>query len=420
MTTIIEAITNLPQEIIGTLSTKELNTLLYCWPAWARPEQLPPEGEWLTWLIMAGRGFGKTRTGAEYIRACVEAGDATRIALVGPTAADVRDIMVEGESGLLATAPPWNRPIYEPSKRRLTWPNGAMATTFSAEEPDRLRGPQHDLAWCDELSAWRYPEAWDNLQLGLRLGRPRQIVTLTPKPLRLIRNLIASPSTVVTRGTSFDNRANLSPVFYAQVISRYEGTRLGRQEIRGELLEDVPGALWWRSLFEDRRPIPPDMVRVVVGVDPAVTSGEDSDETGIVVAGKGTDGRYYVLADRSLRASPDRWATAAVRALHDFGGDRIIGEVNNGGEMIEHTLRTVEQDIPYRAVHASRGKHARAEPIAALYEQGKVTHCALLENLEDQLCTWTPDSGRSPDRLDALVWALTELSHGSLPNLRFF
>ncbi len=359
---------------------------------------------------MAGRGFGKTRAGAEFIRAEVEAGRANRIALVGKTPADVRDVMIEGESGILNISPPWCMPHYEPSKRKLTWPNGAIAITFSSFEPDQLRGPQHDTFWADELRTWAYArETWDNLMFGLRLGHhPRGIITTTPSPIELIRSLVKETTTVVSRGTTYENRAFLAPSFYSQIVSRYEGTRLGKQEIHAELLEDVPGALWHRADILYKKP--PDLQRVVVAIDPAVTSGAESDETGIVVASKGIDGFYYVLADRSARVSPDAWAKRAIQSYRDFNADTIIGEVNQGGEMVQLTLRTVEPSIPYKAVHASRGKQARAEPISALYEQHRVFHVEPFAELEDQLCCWTPESGESPDRLDALVWALSELS----------
>jgi phage terminase large subunit-like protein len=256
-----------------------------------RANQLPPDGDWRVWLLLAGRGFGKTRTGAELIRARAMALAARRLALVAPTAGDARDIMVEGESGILAISPPWERPRYEPSKRRLTWPNGAIATLFSADEPERLRGPQHDAAWCDELASWRYPEAWDMLMLGLRLGAdPRVVVTTTPQPTKLIRDLIADPTVVVTRGTTHENRANLAPVFLGQIVRRYQGTRLGRQELEAEILEDVPGALWNRGMIEATRASrAPALIRVVVAIDPAVSSTAGADETGIIVAGKDED-----------------------------------------------------------------------------------------------------------------------------------
>lgn len=402
------------RKLLARLTDAEAEEALYDWPLWARPNQLAPAGDWSTWLLLAGRGFGKTRTGAEFVRAEVDAGRASRVALVAPTAADARDVMVEGESGILAISPPWNRPLYEPSKRRLTWPNGAQATLYSADEPDRLRGPQQDLAWADELAAWRYPETWDMLMFGLRLGRrPRVAVTTTPKPTRLIRDLIASPTTAITRGSTFDNHANLAPAFLDVIVRKYEGTRLGRQELYAEVLDDTPGALWTRAMIEAAQAPGafPDMKRVVVAIDPAVTSGEQSDETGIIVAGLGVDGIAYVLADRTCRLSPDGWASRAVIAYDDFDADRIIAEVNNGGDLVEATIRTVRRNIPYKKVHASRGKRVRAEPIAALYEQGRVKHAPGLHALEDQMVTFVPDGAEgSPDRVDALVWALTELS----------
>ncbi len=395
---------------IDSLSQKEAEALLFDWEFFARDNQLPPKGDWLVWLIMTGRGWGKTRTAAEFINREVKAGHARYISLVAKTPADARDVMLEGESGILPISPPWFKPLYEPSKRRITWPNGAVATVFSSADPDQLRGPQSDLCWGDEIRTWYHSqETWDNMMLGLRLGdHPRVVATTTPLPIALIRSLIASPTTVVTRGTSYENRGNLAPSFYSQIIARYEGTRLGRQEINAELLEDVPGALWRRS--DIRYKPAPDLVRVVVAIDPASTSGEGADETGIIAAGRGIDGFWYILADRSCRVTPDGWARRAIQAYRDFRADRIIGETNNGGEMVELTLRTIDKLIPYKAVHASRGKQARAEPISALFEQGRVFHTQPFPELEDELCTWTSDSGESPDRLDALVWALSELA----------
>jgi len=397
------------QRAINRLTQQEAEALLYDWEAWARPKQLPPPGDWLTWLIMAGRGFGKTRAAGEFIIGEVKAGRAKRVALVAKTPANARDVMVEGESGILNISPPWFKPDYEPSKRRLTWPNGAMATIYSSKEPDHLNGPQHDLAWGDEIRTWYCAqEVWDMLMLGLRLGEhPRCVATTTPLPIKLIRNLLKMPDVVVTGGTTYENRMNLAPSFYSQIVSQYEGTRLGQQEIHAELLEDVPGALWNRGIIQYKPA--PDLVRVVVAVDPAVTSKDTSDETGIVAAGLGIDGHAYVLADRSARVSPDAWARRTVQTFKDFEADKVIGEVNNGGELVELTIRTVDKNIPYKAVHASRGKYARAEPVAALYEQGKVFHTEPFTELEDQQCTWLAESGDSPDRLDALVWALTEL-----------
>jgi phage terminase large subunit-like protein len=319
--------------------------------------------------------------------------------------------MVEGESGVLAICPPAERPLYEPSKRRLTWPNGAMATVYSADEPERLRGPQHDGAWCDELASWRFADAaWANLQFGLRLGQaPRVVVTTTPKPIRIVKELLALESTVVTRGSTYENRGNLADSFIQAVRDRYEGTRLGRQELYAELLEDAEGALWKRDELDDHRVrLAPDLKRIVVAVDPAATSNEESNETGIVVAGVAKDGQGYVLDDRTCRASPLKWAERAVSAYHAFRADRLVAETNQGGDMVRTTIATVDPKVAYKAVHATRGKLTRAEPVAALYEQGRVHHVGSFPDLEDQLCQWEPGAP-SPDRLDALVWCLTEL-----------
>lgn len=396
-------------QALKSLTDNEALALLYDWKFWARPSQLPPVGDWLVWLFMAGRGTGKTRAAAEFVLKEIKEERAKRIALVAKTPADARDVMIEGDSGLLSISPPWDKPQYEPSKRRLTWKNGAMALVFSSKEPDQLRGPQYDLAWGDEIRTWYYPqETWDNLLFGLRLGEhPRCVVTTTPLPLVVIKHIMKAPDTVITTGTTYENRANLPPSFFKQIISKYENTRLGRQEINAELLEDVPGALWKRNDIVCK--LAPDLIRVVVAIDPATTSSEGADETGIIVAGKGIDGRGYVLADRSARVSPDNWARRAVQAYDDFLADKIIGEVNNGGEMVGLTIRTVRPNVSYKAVHASRGKQVRAQPVAALYEQGKIDHTDSFPELEEQLVTWTPESGESPDRLDALVWAFTEL-----------
>jgi len=373
------------------------------------------------WLLLAGRGFGKSRTGAEWVREQVESGRSRRIALVAPTAADVRDVMIEGESGLLAICPPWNMPVYESSKRRLTWPNGAIATTYSAEEPDRLRGPQHDAAWCDEVAAWRYPETWDMLMFGLRLGvDPRCVVTTTPKPIPIIRNLLKNPTTAITRGSTYENRANLAEAFFEQIVAQYEGTRLGRQELYAEVLDDVEGALWTRALIDQHRvKVAPELKRIVVAIDPAITASDDSDETGIVVAGLGVDNHGYALDDLSLRASPDGWARRAVEAYHARKADRIVAEVNQGGDMVEYTIRTVDPRASIKKVHAARGKQTRAEPIVALYEQGRIHHVGVLPQLEEQMCNWVPGMD-SPDRMDAAVWAFTELMLGqrSMPPVR--
>jgi len=381
---------------------------------------MPPPGDWWhIWFVKAGRGWGKTRTGAEFVRHHVEKGLAGHIALVAPTAADARDVMVEeGDSSLLRISPPWCKPHYEPSKRRVTWPNGATATLYSAEEPDRLRGPQHDLAWADEIASWKYAEeAWDNLMFGLRQGKhPRGIATSTPKPIKLVRDLLArvGQDVVLSGGPTYENADNLAESFLREILGKYEGTTLGRQEIYAELLDDTPGALWTRGLIDRHRVKTfPDLVRVVIGVDPAVTSGPDSAETGILVAGKGVDGRGYVLADRSCRLSPHGWGSRTVMAYDDFIADLVVGEVNNGGDMVEHVIRTIRPNISYKSVRASRGKAVRAQPVASLYEQGRISHVGAFEKLEDQLCNWVPGGvDWSPDRLDALVWALTELMLG--------
>lgn len=410
---------------LANLTEADARGLLYDWQFWCRPEQLAPDTPepWQNWLILTGRGWGKTRTGAEWVRYRIEQCDAKRIALVGATAADVRDTMIEGPSGLLACCPPWNMPEYEPSKRRVTWPNGSVAIAYSADEPNRLRGPQHDSAWCDELAAWRFvQEAWDMLMFGLRMGdAPQCVITTTPRPLPLLREILADPGTVVTRGSLYENADNLAPSFVRKTIAKYEGTRLGRQEINGEVLDDVPGALWtramidacrWRPRDNTRKPedqLPP-MRRIVIAVDPAVSSGEDSDDTGIVAVGLGSDWQGYLLGDYTCHASPLEWAKVAANAFVHHGADRIVGEVNNGGDLVETVIRTVAPLAPFTKVHASRGKLVRAEPIAALYEQGRVHHVGSFPDLEDQLCNYVPGMMMdSPDRMDALVWGLTEL-----------
>lgn len=387
------------------------------WELLRRPEQVPPPGDWLTWLILAGRGFGKTRTGAEYVKE--HHSRYRRWILAGATASDVRDIMIEGESGILAISSGPEYPRYEPSKSRLTWPNGSMALLLTADEPDRFRGKQAEAAWADEVAAWRYPEAWDQLQLGLRLGaRPRQVVTTTPRPTPLIKALVADPFTVVTGGSTYANRANLAPDFYRQIVSKYEGTRLGRQELYAEILSDIEGALWRRDqirygnapLHGKDGQLVPDYLRIVVAIDPAVSYGAESDETGIVVSAKGADGNGYVLDDLSGRLSPTEWARRAMGAYELYKADAIVAEVNNGGDLVESNLRAHGYLGAYIPVHASRGKRVRAEPIAGRYEQGKVIHLRQFVELEDQMCNFTVDGvGSSPDRVDALVWGQTEL-----------
>jgi phage terminase large subunit-like protein len=414
-----QSLASLPEQdrkrALAKLTEAEADALLHHWEFWARENQLTPPGDWSTWLLLAGRGFGKTRTGAEWVKGEVTAGRRGRLALVARTAADVRDVVVEGESGILAISPKWNRPKYEPSKRRLTWPNGAIATTFSADEPDLLRGPQFDGAWGDELAAWRYREAWDNLQMALRLGNdPKAVVTTTPKPVPLVREILKDPATFITRGSTYVNIGNLAPAFIKRIIARYQGTRLGRQELLAQLLEDTPGALWTSLLLESHRVTQaPDLVRVVIGVDPSVSANPDSAETGIIGQGLGSDDHLYTLEDASIQGTPHEWATAAVAAYHKLKADLIVAEANQGGLMVEQTIRSVEggKNLPIKLVHASRGKYTRAEPISAIYERGKAHHVGYFAELESQMTTWVPGED-SPDRMDALVWAATELTGG--------
>ncbi len=401
----------------GRLDADELESLKTLWPFWARPEQLIPPGDWVYWLPLAGRGWGKTRTGAETVRHWAR--DFPLVNLIGATADDVRDVMVEGESGVLAICPRDERPRYVAHRRRLEWPNGAKSLLFSAEEPERLRGKQHMKLWADELAAWRYPDAWDQAIFGLRLGStPQAIVTTTPRPTKLMRDLLADSLTYKTQHSTFENIGNLAENFLTRVVRKYEGTRLGRQELHAHMLLDAPGALWTREMIEaalagkDERP---KLGRIVVAVDPPATSGENADECGMIVAGLAPDRRVFVLADLSRQGeTPLGWASRAVTALKEFAADCIVAEVNNGGEMIETLIRQVDANIPYRAVRASRGKFTRAEPVAALYEQGRVRHCGVFAKLEDQMCLMTPDfdrarAGYSPDRVDALVWAVSSL-----------
>ena len=401
------------RRFLNSLSDREASELLYDWRLWAREKQLPPaDTEWVVWMVIAGRGWGKTRTGAEWIRLRVNNG-ARHVALVGQTSADVRDVMVEGESGLLAVSPPWDVPKYEPSKRRLTWKNGATATTFSGDEPDQLRGPQHDTVWADELAKWRYAdETWDNIELGLRLGTsPRVLVTTTPRPIPLIQTLLKDDRCAIIRGSSYENEKNLAPQFIKRITEKYEGTRIGRQEIYAEVLDDTPGALWNHAIIEENRmQEAPPLDRIVVAIDPAVTNRDESDETGIVVAGM-AGSHFYVLADSSAKDSPEGWARTAIKQYLTYQADRIIGEVNNGGDLVESVLRMVDPNVPFKAVVASRGKRMRAEPIAALYEQGRVHHIGGFPTMEDQMVSFIPGvTKKSPDRVDALVWALTELT----------
>ncbi len=402
-------------QFIRSLTEVETRALPYTWEFWARPKQTPPPGDWQYWLLLAGRGFGKTRTICEWANRKARDMPDSRGAIVARTAADARDTLVEGVSGILACASPDFKPIYEPSKRRLTWPNGAVATIFSADKPDLLRGPQFHWAIVDELAAWRYVEAWDMLQFGLRLGEnPQCAIATTPRPLKVIKELLDDDSCVVTSGSTYENRGNLADNFFSKIITKYEGTRLGRQELNAELLEDVPGALWIRDqLDEGRLTAVPDMFRIVVGVDPAATTGQ----TGIVVVGVARVGGVlhgYTLADHTLEegASPAQWGAEAVTAYNAWNADCIVGEINNGGNMVEHVIRTVKggDKVNYKSVHASRGKYTRAEPVSSLYEQGRAHHMGFFGPLEDELCEWVPDGKKpSPNRLDAMVWGYTEL-----------
>jgi phage terminase large subunit-like protein len=386
--------------------------LRYDWPVWARPEQRLPEGDWSTWLILAGRGFGKTRTGAETVRIWARNPNAI-IALVGPTAADVRDVVIQGESGILKVFPPDEQPVYKPSLRKLQFPSGAIAFTYSAEEPERLRGPQHTHAYLDELAVYENIEdLWSNLLFGLRLGsHPRIVVTTTPKPSGFLRSMVADAKTHVTRGSTFANAANLAPGMLAEMRRRYDGTRVGRQELMGEILEEAEGALWTRSQLDQNRVAEaPELTRIVIAIDPATTSGENADECGIVAAGLGVDGEGYVLDDGSCRLPPNQWAARALSMFDRFDGDRIIAEVNNGGDLVESVIRTQRINVPYEKVHASRGKTARAEPVAALYEQKRVHHVGAFRALEDEMCNFVPGKlSGSPNRADALVWAISYL-----------
>ncbi len=417
-------------EFLDSLSDGALAALPWLFECWAAPHQLPPEGDWRTWVCLGGRGAGKTRAGAEWVRAQVEGarpldpGRARRVALVAETYDQARDVMIFGDSGILACCPPDRLPVWEATRRRLVWPNGAVAQCFSASDPEALRGPQFDAAWCDELAKWpKAEETWDMLQFALRLGdHPRQLVTTTPRGQATLKAILRAPSTVMTHAPTEANRAWLAPSFLEEIRTRYRGTSLERQELDGELLEDAEGTLWPLALLERARvrEVPP-MSRVVVAVDPAVSASVRSDLCGIVVVGAVTDGppaqwRAYVLEDASLRApSPSAWAEAALAAMARHGAERIVAEVNQGGNLVAEVLRQIDPLVPFRAVHASRGKAARAEPVAALYEQGRVFHAARLGALEDQMMQMTAQGYRgagSPDRVDALVWAVQDLMLG--------
>lgn len=415
------------EQFLGGLSDQALLALPWLFEFWALPHQLPPEGVWKTWVIMGGRGAGKTRAGAEWVRSQVEGatplspGRARRVALVGETVDQVREVMIMGDSGILACSPPDRRPEWQATRRRLEWPNGAVAQVFSAHDPASLRGPQFDAAWVDELAKWpKGQEAWDQLQFALRLGdNPQQVVTTTPQNVEVLKAILKNPSTVTTHAPTDANRAHLAASFLEEVRVRYGGTSQGRQELDGILLDEVEGALWQASALDDGRvSVLPEFSRIVVAVDPSVTGGAGSDECGIVVVGAVTEGppqkwRAVVLEDATVRgASPDSWARAAIAAMDRHKADRLVVEVNQGGELVTQVIRSIDALVPIKTVHASRGKGIRAEPVAALYEQGRVSHVRGLAALEEQMCKMTVQGylGKgSPDRLDALVWALTEL-----------
>jgi phage terminase large subunit-like protein len=426
-------------EAVLALHPARQDDFLRCWPLWARDDQLPPprfvddpacgsaDPACATWLVLGGRGAGKTRTGAEWLRSMALGDAATarapigRLALVGETFADVREVMIEGVSGLLSLDAASERPRWEAGRRRLLWPNGAVAQAFSAEEPEALRGPQFGAAWCDELAKWPNASlAWDNLQFALRLGeRPRQVVTTTPRPIPLLKALAADPAVAVTRVPTAANAANLAPGFLRGLLARYEGTRLGRQELDGEFVEERPDALWRRDMIEAARLAGPpgELRRIVVAVDPPAGKGAGS-RCGIIAAGyREADQRFIVLADHTMAAAqPTLWAARALALYHKLEADRLVAEVNQGGEMVRAVIAGIDAAVPVTAVRASRGKHLRAEPVAALYAQGRVLHAGRFPALEDEMCLFGPDGladGRSPDRLDALVWAITALAEAT-------
>jgi phage terminase large subunit-like protein len=416
----------LVRRLLETASAEEVEIIHSVWEVWARADQLPAEEQdWFVWLVMGGRGAGKTRTGAEWVRGMAlgrepyATAPTERIALVGETQGQVRDVMIEGVSGLLAIHHRWEKPVWSPSRRRLEWGNGAIAQVFTAEDPEGLRGPQFGAAWSDELAKWpNLQETWDMLQLGLRLGdRPRQVVTTTPRPLPLIKRLLDDPRVAVSRAATRANRFNLAQSFLDSVHQAYGGTRLGRQELEGEIVEESADALWSRALIEEsrEREAPP-LARIVVAIDPPASSSKRADSCGLVAAGIDRDDVGHVLADGTLAgAKPHEWAQAAVALYRRLEADALVVEVNQGGEMATSVIREVDPGVPVTPVRASRGKFLRAEPVAALYAQGRVRHAGAFPALEDEMCDFGPtglSSGRSPDRLDALVWALTHLMLG--------
>ena len=421
-----KSISLIPKEerdkILNSLTQEEAEDILYDWEVWARPKQLPPAGNWLGWMILTGRGWGKTRTGAEYVINQAKKG-AEHIALIGQTKADVRDTMVElGPASILKISSPKFYPKYEPSKRRVIWPNGCIGTIYSGDEPDQVRGPSHKIAWIDELAKFKYPQQiWDNLMFGLREGEDMRIlITTTPRPINIIKNLVKDPNIIAIRGNTYENKDNLPQKYFDYVIAPYVGTRLGQQEIEGKILEDNPNALWNRKMIDDNRVNKaPELIRIVIGVDPEVSDTEKSAETGIIAAGIDIIGHGYILGDNTTKGSPDKWGNEVITAYYKYRADRIIGEVNNGGDMVGYVIRTIDKNVSFKAVHASKGKYTRAEPVAALYEQRRIHHVGNFPDLEDQLCEWVPGE-KSPDRMDGLVWAITELILGEEPDPNFF
>lgn len=413
-------------EFIASMGDELSYCILWDWEYHARPNQLLPDGDWSYWLILAGRGFGKTRTGAEVVREWAKTNQ--YVNLIGATTDDARDIMIEGESGIMAVCPRSERPDYIKHARKLVWPSGCVSLIFTADEPERLRGKQHEKLWGDELGAWRYPEAWDQAKFGLRLGsKPQAVLTTTPRPTKIMRELVNDKHCHITRGSTYDNKANLAPTFFSEIITKYEGTRLGRQELLAELLEDTPGALWRRSQIDDFR-IPwsgegelntDEIYRIVVAIDPAISTTENSNETGIIVAGIGENkqGKHmgYLLHDDSGIYTPDEWGRKAVALFHRFDADKIVAEKNQGGDMVAHVLKSAGMQSRFISlVTATKGKQTRAEPVSALYEQGRIHHVGKFDTLEDQMVAFTSDfdtkkQGYSPDRVDALVWAFTDL-----------
>lgn len=412
------------ERLMASIDEAEAARILDDWESWAHPAQLPPPGDWQTWLFLGGRGAGKTRAGAEWIRARIASG-ARRIALVGPTHGDVREVMIAGPSGLRTIGPRVTRPVWEASRRRLVWPCGAVAYTFSGEDPDALRGPQFDTGWADEFAAWRHPQGvLDMLRFGLRLGAdPRLMVTTTPRPLPALKRLIAAAGSVMTHAVSAENAANLAPGFIAALREHYGASRLALQELEGRLIDDPEGALWTREMIDAalaREPLPPE--RIVVAVDPPASS--TGDECGIIVAGasgQGAGQSFTVIADYSVRARPEAWAAQVAKAFTAHDADSVVAESNQGGEMVRAVLAAALPGLPVRLVHASRAKRARAEPVAALYAMGRVAHAGRMPGLEDQMCAFgAPEFSGSPDRVDALVWAIAALKGGGAePRLRW-